>query len=79
MSGLTSAYINNHYRTKLRLHNYGRFSSYLPVVVLPTLVTALFHQQVYCLLLLFVSNLTIIEKPVILKMKNYKHFLVRSN
>ncbi|GLV42035.1 uncharacterized protein CBL_05006 [Carabus blaptoides fortunei] len=44
-SALSAIYINNHYRVKLRLLNFGRLSSYLPVVALPSIVSGIFHQQ----------------------------------
>lgn len=45
-SALSGMYVNNYFRSRLRLHTYGRVSSYLPVVALPALMSALFHQQV---------------------------------
>ncbi|XP_037028007.1 uncharacterized protein LOC119068502 [Bradysia coprophila] len=44
LSGLTGVYINHHYRGRLRLGSFGAFSTYLPIVVLPTLVTTAFHK-----------------------------------
>ncbi|PNF15749.1 hypothetical protein B7P43_G11660 [Cryptotermes secundus] len=44
-SALSGMYINNYFRSRLRLHTYGRVSSYLPVIALPALMSALFHQQ----------------------------------
>ncbi|XP_053681776.1 uncharacterized protein LOC128732534 [Sabethes cyaneus] len=41
---LSSLYINNHYRSKLKLGTYGRLSSYIPAVVLPALMTTFFHK-----------------------------------
>lgn len=35
--------INNHYRNKLKLGNYGRLSSYLPIVVLPAIGSSIVH------------------------------------
>nr|XP_016923753.1 uncharacterized protein LOC108005089 [Drosophila suzukii] len=40
----TGAYINNHYRTKLRLGGHGRLSSYLPIVAVPAIFTMLTHK-----------------------------------
>ncbi|EDV59353.1 uncharacterized protein LOC6540987 [Drosophila erecta] len=40
----TGAYINNHYRTKLRLGGHGRLSSYLPIVAVPAIFTMLAHK-----------------------------------
>ncbi|KAG4067049.1 hypothetical protein HA402_000040 [Bradysia odoriphaga] len=44
LSGLTGVYINHHYRGRLRLGSFGAFSTYLPIVVLPTLVATTFHK-----------------------------------
>ncbi|XP_062540021.1 uncharacterized protein LOC134207947 [Armigeres subalbatus] len=41
---VSSIYINNHYRTKLKLGTYGRLSSYIPAVVLPAIMTTFFHR-----------------------------------
>lgn len=35
-----------HYRQKLKLGNYGRFSSYLPIVALPAIISTLYFNQV---------------------------------
>jgi len=45
-SALSGLYINSYFRNRLRLHSYGRVSSYLPLVVLPSIMSALFHHQV---------------------------------
>ncbi|XP_059472778.1 transmembrane protein 126A [Neocloeon triangulifer] len=45
ISALTAMYINNHYRKKMRLFNYGRLSSYLPTVVIPSMITAFGHSM----------------------------------
>ncbi|XP_069705524.1 uncharacterized protein [Periplaneta americana] len=37
-------YINSHFRSRLRLHTYGRISTYLPIVILPSMLSALFHH-----------------------------------
>lgn len=34
-----------HYRKKLKLGNYGRYSSYLPIVALPAIMSTLFHND----------------------------------
>ncbi|XP_049534276.1 uncharacterized protein LOC125950376 [Anopheles darlingi] len=39
----TGFYLNNHFRTALRLGSYGRLSSYLPAVALPAIMASLFH------------------------------------
>ncbi|KAH8298137.1 hypothetical protein KR018_008016 [Drosophila ironensis] len=44
MAAATGAYINNHYRTKLRLGSHGRLSSYLPIVAVPAIFTMLSHK-----------------------------------
>lgn len=40
----TGLFVNNHYRTKLRLGTYGRISTYLPIVVVPAMFTLLCHK-----------------------------------
>lgn len=45
-SAITSIYINNYFRRKLRLGLYGQFASYFPIIVIPTILTAAFHQMV---------------------------------
>lgn len=45
MSGLTGAIINSHYRFKFKLLSYGRGSSYLPVIVIPSMISFLFHTE----------------------------------
>nr|CAD7200747.1 unnamed protein product [Timema douglasi] len=44
-SGLAGMYINSHYRSKLKLLNYGRMSTYLPNVVLPAIMSTVVHHQ----------------------------------
>ncbi|KAJ6637089.1 Complex I assembly factor TMEM126B, mitochondrial [Pseudolycoriella hygida] len=44
LSAATGIYINHHYRSRLRLGKYGAFSTYLPIVVLPALVTTAYHK-----------------------------------
>jgi ABC-type sugar transport system permease subunit len=44
--GLSGIYINRHYRTKLKLGNFARISTYIPIVALPAMVSAVFHHQV---------------------------------
>ncbi|EDW03664.1 GH11355 [Drosophila grimshawi] len=44
MAAATGAYINNHYRTCLRLGANGRLSSYLPIVAVPAIFTMLSHK-----------------------------------
>ncbi|KAJ4438567.1 hypothetical protein ANN_14514, partial [Periplaneta americana] len=45
-SALSAMYINSHFRSRLRLHTYGRMSTYLPIVILPSMLSALFHHVV---------------------------------
>ncbi|XP_013101219.1 uncharacterized protein LOC106082987 [Stomoxys calcitrans] len=40
----TGVFVNNHYRNKLRLGSYGRFSTYLPIVVIPAIFTLSCHK-----------------------------------
>jgi len=55
LSGLTGVYINHHYRGRLRLGSFGSFSTYLPIVVLPTLATTVYHK-------LFIQSEIILRK-----------------
>uniref|UniRef100_U5EFQ6 Putative conserved plasma membrane protein n=1 Tax=Corethrella appendiculata TaxID=1370023 RepID=U5EFQ6_9DIPT len=41
---VTSLYVNSHYRVKLKLGSYGRLSSYLPIVVLPSIMSIVSHS-----------------------------------
>lgn len=43
---ITGIYVNNFFRRKFRLANYGQFATYLPIVALPTIMTSLFHKTV---------------------------------
>ncbi|XP_065352632.1 transmembrane protein 126A [Cloeon dipterum] len=43
MTALSCIFINGHFRKKLRLFNYGKMSSYLPTVVIPSITGALAH------------------------------------
>lgn len=45
-SALTGIYVSNYFRRKLRLGRYGQFASYFPIIILPTILTAAFHQIV---------------------------------
>ncbi|XP_067008174.1 uncharacterized protein [Anabrus simplex] len=56
-SVLSAVYINNHYRKKLKLHNFGKFSSFIPSVVLPVVMSSIFHTQ-------FITNDIIIGKTL---------------
>ncbi|XP_055382565.1 uncharacterized protein LOC129612812 [Condylostylus longicornis] len=44
IGGLSGIYINKHFRTKLKLGNYGKFSTYLPIVILPALFSTINHK-----------------------------------
>lgn len=44
LSAVTGAYINNYYRQKLKLANFGRLSTYLPIVVIPSIVSMIAHK-----------------------------------
>lgn len=46
LSAVSAFVINNHFRRKLKLGNYGRFASYLPIVALPSMITIIFHKAV---------------------------------
>lgn len=43
---LSSFIINNHFRYKLKLGQYGRFSSYMSVIAIPAMISSLFHVSV---------------------------------
>lgn len=43
---LTGAYLNNYFRMKFFLERYGRWSSYLPVSLVPCVGTVVFHSEV---------------------------------
>lgn len=44
LTAATGAYINNYYRHKLKLGNWGKLSTYLPIVVIPTIVSMIAHK-----------------------------------
>ncbi|XP_046991027.1 uncharacterized protein LOC124596082 isoform X2 [Schistocerca americana] len=44
-ASLSGIYMNSYYRKKLFLGDAGRFATYLPVAVLPGIMSTLFHQQ----------------------------------
>lgn len=44
LSAATGAYINSYYRKKLKLGNFGQLSSYLPIVVIPTIISMVAHK-----------------------------------
>lgn len=54
MAAATGAYINNHYRSRLRLGGHGRLSTYLPIVAVPAMFTMLGHKF-------------FIQRPILLK------------
>ncbi|XP_055618026.1 uncharacterized protein LOC129763202 [Toxorhynchites rutilus septentrionalis] len=41
----SSVYMNNYFRNKLKLGNYGRLTSYLPAVALPAIMGLVFHTH----------------------------------
>ncbi|XP_031332146.1 transmembrane protein 126A isoform X2 [Photinus pyralis] len=45
LSALSGIYINNYYRFKFKLLNYGRLSSYLPLCGLPAIMSFMSHTQ----------------------------------
>jgi len=44
-AGLSGFFVNRHYRRQLLLSNYGRIASYIPLVLLPTILAGFFHHQ----------------------------------
>lgn len=44
LGAVTGVFVNNHYRTRLRLGKFGYVSSYVPIVVLPAIMASLFHR-----------------------------------
>lgn len=40
----TGVFVNNHYRTKLRLGSSGKLSTYLPIVVIPAMFSMISHK-----------------------------------
>lgn len=44
MAAATGAYVNNHYRNRLRLGAHGRLSTYLPIVAVPAIFAMLSHK-----------------------------------
>ena len=44
-SSASSIFLNIHYRRKLRLGKFGQFSSYLPVVMMPSFISTAFHSM----------------------------------
>lgn len=63
---ISSIVINNHFRTKLKLGQYGRMSSYLSVVAIPAMFSALFHTTVCIILCLSISLLWRASKYLIM-------------
>lgn len=43
---ISSAVILNFYRTKLKLRNYGRFTLFLPVVLVPSIFNQIYQSSV---------------------------------
>lgn len=44
LGAVTGVFVNNHYRTRLRLGKFGYVSSYIPIVVLPAIMASVFHR-----------------------------------
>ncbi|XP_026315832.1 uncharacterized protein LOC113227168 [Hyposmocoma kahamanoa] len=47
LNAVSGIIINQHFRRKLKLGNYGYFSSVIPVSILPGMLTALFHRHLH--------------------------------
>lgn len=45
-AGAAGIYFNSYYRKKLKLGNFGQFSTYLPIAVVPTIMALGFHRAV---------------------------------
>lgn len=45
-SALSGIFINSTFRRRLRLGYYGQFATYMPIAVLPTMMTVGFHKNV---------------------------------
>jgi transmembrane protein 126A len=46
VAALSGIYVNSHYRKQMHLRNLARISTYIPIVALPGIMSALFHNQV---------------------------------
>ncbi|XP_063243632.1 uncharacterized protein LOC134542945 [Bacillus rossius redtenbacheri] len=44
-TALSSIYINNYYRRRLKLQAFGRIASYFPTVMVPSMMTSFLHQM----------------------------------
>ncbi|KAL3278752.1 hypothetical protein HHI36_016280 [Cryptolaemus montrouzieri] len=44
--GLTGIFIHNHYRIKLKLFEFGKLSTYIPVCILPSVLTYFMHVEI---------------------------------
>nr|XP_026488525.1 uncharacterized protein LOC113395143 [Vanessa tameamea] len=56
INSVSGVIINNHYRWKLKLGNYGYFSSTLPLTVMPGILTLIFHKHLISTDLLLMKN-----------------------
>ncbi|XP_045768611.1 uncharacterized protein LOC123869660 [Maniola jurtina] len=56
VSSLSGLLINKHYRWRFKLGNYGYLSSTIPIVVMPGLLTLLFHKQLVTTNMLLMKN-----------------------
>ncbi|KAK9873633.1 hypothetical protein WA026_023418 [Henosepilachna vigintioctopunctata] len=44
-AAITGIYVNNHYRQKVKLHTFGKITSYLPICVIPSILAYFLHFQ----------------------------------
>ncbi|KAI8422176.1 hypothetical protein MSG28_006084 [Choristoneura fumiferana] len=56
VSAISGIIINDHYRKKLKLGNFGFFSSVIPISIMPGLMTALFHRHTISTNMLLMKN-----------------------
>ncbi|XP_023940581.2 uncharacterized protein LOC112047639 [Bicyclus anynana] len=56
VNSFTGLLINKHYRWRFKLGPYGQMSSTIPIVVLPGLLTLLFHKQLVSTNILLMKN-----------------------
>ncbi|CAG9785396.1 unnamed protein product [Diatraea saccharalis] len=58
VNAISGVFINNHFRNKLKLGQYGFFSSVIPVSVIPGILTPLFHRYFVSTNMLLMKNET---------------------
>ncbi|CAH2075955.1 unnamed protein product, partial [Iphiclides podalirius] len=56
INALSGVLVNTHYRRRLKLGNYGYFSSVIPISVIPGVLTALFHRHTVSTNMLLMKN-----------------------